>query len=139
MFKVFSIYSNNEKFYTDNFFVKFGSAIVWVKADVEINEKPYFSDKKMKEILGHSNEAEKFSKMKKGDKIIVQYGSCTNKYVVVKMTEEEVKLVKEIVKKKKQLAKMQKENNKQISNFEDILNSQATSMKNAINLINSVN
>lgn len=106
MFKVYSIYSDNEKFYSDNFFVKFGNAIVWVKSDIEINEKPYFSDKKMKEILGNSNEAENFSKMKKGSEIHVQYGSCTNNYIIVKMTNEEVKLVKEMSKNKKQLAKM---------------------------------
>lgn len=121
MFKVYTVYSNNEKFYTDNFFVKFGSAIVWVKSDIEINEKPYFSDKKMKEILGSSNEAENFAKLKKGEFMHVQYGSCTNNYLVVKMTNEEIKLVKDIQQKKKQLVKMQKESNEKINNFNVVL------------------
>lgn len=119
MFKVYSVYSDNEKFYTDNFFVKFGNAIVWVKSDIEINEKPYFSDKKMKEILGNSNEEEKFSKMKKGDVINVQYGSCTNNYLVVKMTDAEVKLIQGIEPKNKQFEK----NNKTLKQTKDLISS----------------
>lgn len=138
MFKVYTVYSNNEKFYTDNFFVKFGNAIVWVKSDIEINEKPYFSEKKMKEILGNSNEAENFAKLKKGDVMNVQYGSCTNNYLVVKMTDEEVKIIKEIKQSKKMFEKVQNQHAKQLNNVKSKVDNQTDKVDIAIKSMNEM-
>ena len=47
MFKVYGIYSSKDAFFTETFFIKIDRAITWLKADLKLNGRPYFSDEKM--------------------------------------------------------------------------------------------
>lgn len=114
MFKVYAIYGNNDKFFTETFFVKIGRVITWIKADLKINGRPYFSDEKITSFLEQSALATKFKKMKEGDSLDIQYGSCSNHYRVVKMTIQEVALLQEITQKTIELEKIKEKIEKTI-------------------------
>lgn len=114
MFKVYAIYGNNDKFFTETFFVKIGRAITWVKADLKINGRPYFSDEKINSFLEQSALATKFKKMKEGASLDIQYGSCSNHYRLVKMTTQEVTLLQEITQKTIELEKIKEKIEKTI-------------------------
>jgi len=114
MFKVYSIYGNNDKFFTETFFIKINKAITWIKADLKINGRPYFSDEKVISFLEQSAFATKFKKMKEGASLDIQYGSCSNHYRLVKMTAQEIALLQQITQKTIELEKIKEKIEKTI-------------------------
>lgn len=116
MFKVYSIYGNNDKFFTDTFFVKINKIIHWIKSDVKINGKPYFSEENLTYFLEKSSFSNQFKKMKEGESLEIQYGSCSNHYLIVKMKDQEIAALEEIKKKKEELEKVKEQVNKCIPN-----------------------
>ena len=106
MFKVYGIYSTKDAFFTETFFIKIDRAITWLKADLKLNGRPYFSDEKMKSFLERSALASKFVKLKEGSSLDIQYGSCSNHYRIIKMTQKEIDTLKEIETKNKELSQL---------------------------------
>lgn len=109
MFKVYGIYSGNKTFFSETFFIKINRSITWIKADLKFNEQPYFSNEKISGLIEKSALAKKFSKLKEGESLDVKYGSCSNHYRIVKMTEQEIFNIQELHDKKKELEKVKNE------------------------------
>lgn len=114
MYKVYSIHNNKESSFTDNFFVKINRVITWLKSDVKLNSRPYFSADKMQAIMQESAFALQFNALKEGQSLDVKYGSCSNHYRIVKMTVKEIADLHEIHAKKIELEKIKKEIEKNI-------------------------
>lgn len=106
MFKVYGIYSTKDAFFTETFFIKIDRAITWLKADLKLNGRPYFTDEKISSFLERSSLATKFAKLKEGASLEIQYGSCSNHYRLIKMTQKEIETLQEIESKNKELSQL---------------------------------
>lgn len=103
------IHSGNKTFFSETFFIKINRTITWIKADLKFNNHPYFSDEKIGSLIEQSALAKQFSQLKEGDSLDIKYGSCSNHYRVVKMTEQEIVNIYELDDKKKELEKVKNE------------------------------
>ena len=115
MFKVYSIYGK-DRFLTESFFIKINKKISWLSFDIKMNDKPYFSNELINEILSKSSFKTDLIKMKDGDFLDIQYGSCSNHYHLIKMKKNEVEDLEEIQLKKLELKKIQHQIKKTIPN-----------------------
>lgn len=114
MFKVYSIHGNKIRVLTDTFFVKIDRKITWLRADKKMNHREYFSDKIIEDFISQSAYANELKTLKAGQKLDIKYGSCSNHYHVVKMTEEEIQALNELEAKSKELKSIKEEIKKAI-------------------------
>lgn len=106
MFKVYGIYSNKDAFFIETFFIKIGKVITWIKSDIELNARPYYSNEQVNALMGQSIFAQTFSQMKEGESFDIQYGSCSNHYRMVKMTSKEIATLTKLHNKNVEFEKM---------------------------------
>jgi len=114
MFKVYSIHGNKIRVLTDTFFVKIDRKITWLRADKKMNHRDYFSDKLIEDFISQSSYANELKNLQEGQTINIKYGSCSNNYHVVKMTENEIKSLNDLESKNKELKLIKEEIKKAI-------------------------
>lgn len=80
-----------------------------MQSDVRLDTVPCFSNENISSIIESSLHAKKFLKMKEGDSLIIEFGSCSNTYFLVKMTAQEIENLKLIEAQKEELKLIKKE------------------------------